>query len=1041
MKPIELTVSAFGPFPNETTIPFESLGERGLFLITGDTGAGKTTLFDAISFALYGNASGENRTTDSMRSHYANNDTLTYVKLRFSHKGKVYEITRNPLYQRSKKKGNGVTDQKQDATMINPDGSVIAGYTQVTAKVNELLGVDYKQFKQIAMIAQGEFLKLLLAGSDERSVIFRKVFQTEGLDKIQLKLKDAVKVKYGQLKSLEQSMVQYLSDIEMEPSNLHYEFLQSWIKEPDIYQAEQVVEVLSAYIKEDQEAYQAAAKENDARGKALIAVETAIAKATQDNQQLEKLSRLRTEYEQLIANAAVMEQKKLALAKAKAALYQVKPVQERYLACTEELKRLLSEEIRLRDKKAICLVQKEAVQKEAKECETLAVQMEEHKVTLVKLNQELIKHSEYAQVLAKVKAEKQKELKLIEQAKESQLQNQKAIEEQKELAKELESFEQLEYLIASNQQKIDKTKDDHKKLMEMRKLLQAIQSDQLVAKELTVSYQKAEKAYQEANTKAYEMEAAFYREQAGLLAKELTDGMPCPVCGSISHPKKAECTVAAPDKEQVQNAKKQSEDAMRVLSGCSETLKVQNQTIAIKTEQVTQQYQEFFQESKVEPAKIELTFTELMNGAHVLQKECLELKSKQERKQAIVTRQKELSVVIEKLTMDWNQKKDELAICKEGLAAKESQLAVCLKEMQYEDAAKVKEQQEKLQTLCRNIQQKIDQNALSLKNCEKELAAIEAMSIDNKERIVQKDGESKALVKEYEAAILKTGLQSEESYLSCLIPEAELNRIAVECETYEKDCHTKKALIDQLGSDTKDIAFVDTRILSDTLQSARTAKEECEKLIQTVYYRLNKNSQIEKSVRKQFLDQEKLRESYLMLNDLSRTANGDIPQKARIRFEQYVQAFYFDKVIREANKRLEKMTFSQYTLMRREDAENLRSAAGLELVVMDHYTGKLRSVKSLSGGESFKASLSLALGLSDVIQSFAGGIELDSMFIDEGFGSLDSESLEQAMQTLDGLTNGNRMVGIISHVNELKERIDKKIIISKTLEGSTVKIS
>ena len=821
----ELKISAFGPFAKEISLNFTELGKDGLFLLHGNTGSGKTTIFDAVCFALYGNASGENKGADVFRSDYAEANRKTFVELTFSHQGKEYKIYRTPAYERKKKRGDGTTLSKADAELFCDEQLIASGYTIVTDKMITLLGVDWQQFKQVAMLAQGEFIKLLYADSVERAGILRQIFGTAHYEALQKNLRTAMQKRKTDCEDLEKSMLQSLAGIRTEAQEAYSLHIQKWQSAPDIYSIPDVLEWL----------------------KQLILV--------QEQKQLER-SIKKEEKEKRLQDITVKE----------AFLMTVKKKREACVQYEKEIEQLVCEE-----EKLVHLEQ------------TIQTQI------ICVENQE---------------AQRMMQLPLYEKVEEVQHEIMEAQKKQQELQ---------ERFVGWKKQKEELQSLYKKKVKKQQKFITLYQ------------------AYEVAREAAIQAERLFLAEQAGILAESLTEGMPCPVCGSLTHPQKAPL----------------SEEGM------SEAVVKEKKEVAEQAEKAS---------------------TQVNTECYGLQREYTI------RTEAYV---KELVEAGLKLTLTQLETEEERSI-----------LQTCLQ--QYEEQLQVEEEalQKRLQENNKKINEKqkllheVEQNKKQKEQLQQKLHQLEKQKVSNEEK--------------------RAGIKR-------LLEEAQK-----ELEEQETEYGQEEALL-QEGK----------RLL---LQE----QKELEVQLREIFSRICANETIKKEATRLYAVYEIAKKEYLLVASLSKTANGDITGKARIPFEQYVQAFYFEQILHEANHKLSLMTNGQYELRRKKEASNLRSISGLELEVMDYYTGKIRSIRSLSGGESFQAALSLALGLSEVMEAFAGGIEIGVLFLDEGFGTLDAQALDMAVATLRKLAASNRVVGIISHVEELKERIENKVMIVKSRTGSTI---
>lgn len=1081
MKPIKLVMSAFGPFRGIVELPFSNMGSSGLFLISGDTGAGKTTIFDAISFALYGNASGENRTTDSFRSDYADDDEESYVELTFTHKGKEYYIKRNPSYKRMKKRGTGTTDEKANAVLNMADGRVITGYAPVTEAVTELLGIDWKQYKQIAMIAQGEFLQLLTADSNERGLIFRKVFSTQMYDVIQKKLKElGNKLRY-QLEDIDKSIVQYLSNAICSEESPHKEAFKDWKKTKDIHGVSKMMELLSSIIEEDKADYSIKKKYNEQLSEEIGKKASEITEGKHINGLILSKKQSEEEYTRLLEEAEAIKIREQNYSLSEKALHSVKPAADTFGRIKRELDGL-NEDIKNEEenkskleKEGIILLEKYKLNQENKpRISSLLGQINEKKSELKKY-QIVEEHTKQKELLSTRK------LKLDNSITELLNRKEDLLKEQETKETLLLKYSDIEKHLIICENDLQTTTNSAKGLNKIIESIASLYAEEIKLSELHDLYDKSEAEYKPIRERYQEMEAYFLREQAGLLAKDLNQGEPCPVCGSRQHPNIASFMEDAPSEQELKYEKLRQDNAHEQMIIASNRCENQKTKIELLIDTMMTHVAEI--DSKiVEKPKTRETIQEIEklikeklsksnNNIVALEDRLNELNKDIKNKKEYADRLIGIKEQLQSLELEIGHNKEVLSSTTNEISMIEGTLKTLVEGMTYNTKTEAEAAIKLLEEEHNNLQLELEKAEKAYQDNEGKRGNTIAVLKDNKKKQAIRAEEQQSAKEEYQLKLLLCGflvkdetsteiyqhgntvminnveftkndlMLAVDKYKASLLDEDALRKLKGNVDNYYKTKEGLEERISRLKEETKDHSLKDINKLLEEQKALNLRKSDCEELINQIYSRLHNNQSIYQRIEENNKEQEKLREEFLTYNDLSKTANGELSGKSKIAFEQYVQAFYFERVISEANIRFTKMSNSQYALMRKEDPTNLRSAAGLELEVMDFYTGKARSIKSLSGGESFKAALSLALGLSDVIQSFAGGVQVDTMFVDEGFGSLDSDSLEQAIETLNSLTTGDRLVGIISHVNELKERIDKKILIEKSIEGSRLKMT
>ncbi len=914
MRPLKLSISAFGPYAGQTVIDFEKLGEHGLYLVTGDTGAGKTTIFDAITFALYGEASGANRAANMLRSKYAAPDTPTEVELTFSYGGKVYTVLRNPEYERPAKRGSGITKQTAEATLTYPDGRAVTKVRDVNAAVREILGIDRNQFAQIAMIAQGDFLKLLLADTAERQRIFREIFKTGCYQAFQERLKAESAALKNQREDARRSIDQYLGGAAAVDSDVRgLELRKAQQGELPIAEA---MELLEALLQDDGAALEKLNAEAEADGKALETVNTALGKA----EEAEKTAGL-LRAAQSAAKQAAEKQKELDAAVQAAKARQ--PEAEKLGAAAAALEAQFPDYDQ-REKTQAALTKAKADLQRAKN------------------------------------GEQQTSQKLTAQA--------ETLETQKAELKSLEAAGEQRAQLNAEKARLTGEKED---LAAFLGLLDRLKKQEAVLKRAQEAYLLAQEQATAAKADYDGKQRAYLDEQAGVLALQLRDGEPCPVCGSRDHPHPAPVSAKAPTEAELNAAKRASEKAQADAEaasgaaaqqrGIAETLRREAAEQAGKLlGECPEAERAALAERKLNEVKASLT---ALDGA--IAKEEKNLRRKQELEKRIP----EAEATKAALETELQTRKTELAGLEARIEELTKQAEAYAGKLQFPDRAAAERERARLQKEQRGI-----------------AAAITAAETAQKNGI-QAAADAEGRVKQ---------LQEQLS--------------GMEMPDREKLTEQRNAIMARQKERSQKQTDVSGRMTANraALNGMRTKGEELDGLDRR----------------------------WSWVKALSDTANGTISGKEKIMLETYIQMTFFDRIIARANLRFLAMSGGQYELRRRAEGEK-GSQSGLDLNVIDHYNGTERSVRTLSGGESFLASLSLALGLSDEIQASAGGIRLDTMFVDEGFGTLDDETLRQVMKALSGLTEQNRLVGIISHVSELKERIDRQIVVTKEKSGGS----
>ena len=921
MRPIKLTMAAFGPYAGETVIDFNKLGKNGIYLITGDTGAGKTTVFDGISYALFGNPSGDIRDDSMLRSKYADNNQETYVELVFENKGVEYTVKRNPEYMRpSKRDPLKMVSQKQDAVLHLPDESVITQKNRVNEKIEEILGLNRNQFSQIAMIAQGDFRKLLLADTKERQQIFRKIFKTNIYQSFQMETSDALKDVNTERAKLKTGIDQYIQGILGNGNELDEEKIKA-AKEDQLPLGE-ILQLLDELIEKDEKKLTENKEANEKNNGDIEKIQGKIEKIQQRKLKEESL-------ENIARNLTEQNEKKV------------------------NLETQLSEISDTKD--------------EVQKINGQVVLLEKEFDSYIELDRLKDEYSGMSKKLTELREKEGTDKENLDQFK-TQLE---------ELSKKLECLGKVGENLIDLKHKKDKLKTLKGDLKEYKGQLKDLKKIEKDLKDAQEDYLKAQDKADAMKNHAENMRRVFNNEQAGILAETLEENMPCPVCGSLEHPKKAVLTENAPSKKQVEKAEDDSKEALEKANKKS-----------IKAGQIKGKYDANFTEIN----KKKESLIEIHRG------------SPENFNESLDERIKNLDEQIENISTNIE--------VEEGKVKEKAELEKIVPKKT--DELKLKEEQ------YANLREEIVGLSTDTGNSEKKIFELKG----------KLNFESGAELKTH-----VTGLKNKAKKLTDQYELVEKNLADVKSQVAQLE--GQKSTVTE---DLNKLEILEDDGLKDQMVQLRKNSVLLEKEGKEIFARHRNNSTISENLKATADEQIRLDEKWQWIKAIADTANGKISGKERIMLETYVQMTYFDRIIRRANIHLMKMSGGQYDLVRNKSALNKQSQTGLELDVIDHYNGSTRSVKSLSGGESFIASLSLALGLSEEIQESAGGIKLDTMFVDEGFGSLDEDTLEQAMKALYSLAEEHRSIGIISHVAELRREIDRQIVVKKDKSGSHIEI-
>ena len=924
MKPLKLTMSAFGSYAGKNVIDFTGQ-QQGIFLITGDTGAGKTTIFDAITYALYNQTSGGERNGNMMRSQYAQPETETYVELEFLYRGQTYRVCRNPDYKITKTLKNGkIREQKvpHSVELTLPDGTVFPEKKNATdAKIIEILGLTADQFSQIVMIAQGDFLKLLYTKSDERKMIFSKLFRTDIYWKIQENLRRKSMEMDERIQENDRAFEQEKSRIILLP-------------ESEELPLDELVERLRERLKD-------ALKEQNLRRANVEELNKKITKYEEINKLFVSLEKIRQTGKELEARQAESKERRQQIENA-----------------LKADKVLVAEQQNLRQQQEV----EQSAQAIAKMTETLANDQEMFETLKTQQQEAEAKQKREA-------ADIQKKMLALEQSFPSYEALQNARSEEQQAKKVWED--------------LGKTSEEsfHKKKAGIAALKEQQKQQEQVVEQTKKNWEQTSLGASE-SAKHYEhMYEAFLKEQAGILAENLSAGCPCPVCGSTVHPDPAKLSDHAVTELEVEQAKKTraaAEEKRDMAYAAFEAEKTEKQKLA----------------QAVEKEEADFVLAQTI--------------AKQQRKEAeqnYVSLQKIAEQIREKLV--------------------------------YPSLAEAKKQYAAMQKALEAAEQEIERKRQKVS----ELA--EAMNTLKGQKLAEEENQKTAkklaakTEKEYAKLLEKSGFVSEETYHLAILPERSRSKLEREEKEYESQCLRQQSEQKLLEKQVSGKTYTDTTELNEQLKAEKQALKEAEKTYMELHTAYENDRSVLQNCAVYLEKGKKLESEDQVIKSLSKTANGRLSGSAKIDFETYIQRQYFKQIIHEANKRLLTMSNHQFILKLKEEANTGRKTnEGLDLSVYSLVTDSERDVKTLSGGESFLAALAMALGLSDIVERSAGAIHPDMMFIDEGFGSLDAQSRQQAIEVLGELAGDSRMVGIISHVTELKEQIDRKLVVSRTDKGS-----
>lgn len=1042
MKPCKLTMSAFGPYAGVQVVDFSRLGEQGLFLITGDTGAGKTTIFDGIMFALYGELSGDSRRPDMLRSDFAKPDIATYVQLEFTHRGTSYLVTRNPAYQRPKKNKTGTTLQAAHATLEKEGSLVASGSGQVTEQVEQLLGLNRKQFKQIAMIAQGEFMRLLLADTKERGEIFRRVFGTEVYAEVQQEIKGQAQALRVQLEQAQGGMVQLFGQLLAEemPQTLQDQ-MQDLQSRANVHDFSRWLPLVQQLLECQQQRLEQCALQQQQVSEDLERATRQLTESRHRELLMQQLQQCRTECETWEAQRQDMQVLSENINTCRKAVQIFAPLVLLVDKNKTQMERVhknleqLEEEIILQEPLwREALQQYEQWQKQRPKLESLSAQ-------LLELERSFSQY-ELAQAAQQALSTAQAQWAQHKQAQERQVGVVKRLKEQQEQAqKQWERLKDVPVQLAKATAELEPMQTQIQELRRLVRLLQTWNKDCAALVEAQNAFEHAESLYQKANERYSDMEQQFFREQAGILASHLADGQPCPVCGALHHPHPAALCEQAPSESQLKEQKEQVQQLQQAYHSASQ----QAHRLQSSVDQQQKQLSELLLQQEItgQPDSWE---AQVIQKGRCAAKRAQDLERVQQQFQQQMQLRASVEETLEQLHTNIAQQEEKLEQLQQKASAASAQLEGCKREAEarqsillYDNLPEAQRQHHMLQGELQSLKSSIEssQQQLQLRKEQMEDLRIRREEAEKQSRAAQRQWqENRGQLLD---AAAQYGFEGEAQIRRTLDTSQHLEQMDGQYRTWQETLQRLRAEQESLQRSIQDYPQSDAEACAVQQQRLKTMQQQCMQRHTALHHAVQVNRRIYQQLKQTGAQYTQLEQHYAQIKQLSDTINGELPGQ-KLALEQFVQGRYWRQILHAANERLEDMTDGRYVLLHRMEGRDRRSQMGLEVDVLDHYTGKSRSVRSLSGGESFKASLALALGLSDVIQRRTSGVWIETMFIDEGFGALDAESLQQAINILRRLTEGRRFVGVISHVAELKERIPQKIIVEKTVMGSHVRL-
>ena len=1057
MKPVKLTISAIGPYAGTLPdIEFTSFEDKGLFLIAGDTGAGKTTIFDAICFALFGTTSGTYRNTKNLRSEYAPDSVQSYVDFYFSHQGRNYHVWRQPSYERKKQRGTGVITEKEKAVLYEDGKSPIEGLVQVNNAVKDLLHIDDKQFKQIVMIAQGEFWELLNAKTDQRTEILRTIFMTDGYKNIEYKLKDRRDAALRLKQKDELSMLQHFEDVSADQEDELYGELEEIRKKAAApggleWNQDVILDILERLDRSDRIRLKELKASLKKAEKELAKTAERLSLAETNNAFILKREKLVKEKEQLENKKREMEEQAGILEKQKKAVRQVEPLYKAWIKSTEEVAHTEKQIDEARSNLAEARMKAEQADQALENAKVSEPETEKLTRSILKIEEEKEKYHERDRLRNELK-----ELKKSEEA--YGLTEASLAEEEKKLRAKIEGLsEEVKNLMDKPAERIKALtgRDRLKELLDELNALADERIPQMEKREKTLAdrqktFLKIRGEYDKAKIKRDEAEHIFEDMRAGLLAAGLKEGEKCPVCGSTHHPEPAvlkETDITEEEvkklresektlQEQKNTANTEAEKARISLEECKRQLEqeaaecLKNPVLGMETGEAS--LEELLQLLVNAKAKAEKMSRDALKECALLEKQCKRLE----------TAQTELEAARGGETEGLNKRKEEVRKNRQAAEQKLSGVKSALEtlgQLNYSDWNTAEAESDRLKKEKKRILDNIARAEEEKKKADQRTAAVQSGLKTHEgslERLKEAAGAGKEQLNQ---AVIENGFSSLEDARTCFVSEDVISDSEKEITDYHLSVRTNLERLSDAKAEAEGRTLIDIGELKTVYEEEKTNTDLLRKTCSRNENRISINEEKRKSILGKKGEYEKAQKEFVLTQRLYNLVRGTTGN-GKITLEQYIQGAGFDGMIAAANRRLLPMSDGQYELFRQSDSLGKKSNNFLDLEVLDNYTGHRRPVGSLSGGESFKASLSLALGLSDTVSSNLGGIEMDALFVDEGFGTLDRKSIDSAMEILMNLTGSNKLVGIISHREELMENIPQQIKVTKTKEGSQITI-
>jgi len=1015
MRPLRLSLSAFGPFAEQELIDFSLLGRNPLFLLNGPTGAGKTTLLDAICFALYGKTTGDEREGAQMRCDLAEPSRLTEVNFEFELGQQHYRIRRVPEQARLKKSGDGYTQQKPEAQLVEIDSNgeesilVASKVSEASSEIERLTGLDADQFRQVMVLPQGKFRQLLMADSKEREKIFSQLFQTH----IYRRIEDSLKVQADEIKAAV-----------LEQKNIRTGILHSAnLQEGQALEQElaDLAPAVSQALRAKQQAEQAYQQASQALDSAKV-VQADFTELSKLKQQLSELDKQQKQVEQ--------QQQQLQAAKAAQTL---KPRDDLKIQRFDEAKQA-----------SILQTQCESQLHQARQ--NLA-SLEQQYALLPEKEQHVNGVRQQLSLLQSYKPLLEKVAQLREQVSAAQQKLNAQSEQGQQLKQQMQALQQQKTQL--NQQQIQLAEqaetqaDKQKKLSELEQVLglaqelaalkqQQEQDQQALIASAEQGKQLAER-YQATQLQANQIQLAWHQGQAALMAQRLNVGEACPVCGSVNHPQLAHSSQAIPSEQELEQARNAEQAARDKLGQARQDYKVLKDKQQERSQQQQLLVSRLAEQASLSPSQLSEQLEQAKLALQQAQQAQQQVKQVQQQLDALAQQEQDALQSIEKARELYQSQRSQLDLLQGQIEQAKQQLPP-----QYGELALLQQEIDLQASQLEHLEKTIKQTQQDYALCREQVSAKQSAFDAAKQSLKLAQQALSQAQASFKQQLDDSCFASEIAYNEALMDEVDMNELQRHIDDYATRVTKLKVQAEQVELKLKGKEEPDLAVLEQALEQTKGERERAELQWNSANNRLSNLQDIQQKLQQAELFDQRLQHQYQVIGTLADVANGRTGNK--ISLQRFVLSVLLDDVLLQASERLQMMSKGRYQLLRKEQRAKGNKASGLELEVEDSYTSKVRSVATLSGGESFMAALAMALGLSDVVQAYAGGIKLDTLFIDEGFGSLDQESLDLAIRTLIDLQSAGRMVGVISHVSEMKEQIASRIDVIKQADGSHIKV-